>query len=369
MKVQDGGCQMRLRWMVASLALGSLPAWSQTAGEAAELPWKAANEAVAEFPRGHADVLKWEQSRQAVEAGQAAAVPSLQLASAADAVRLAWQARPKLAQPLARLVPSDVELIASGRWLELDPALSRRIDHFDDVIEAAAQARKAWTASVASQLIAAQMEQAQAAAQVADELGARMVSVGNWSRLQQAQVQLARHGADADLRRARYQAVQAQASLIQLLQLNGIHASVGLPAQLPELPAQSFALTQIQQYLARSQAWLTPADRIKHQVSAAVAQEAYLASHAIARSAREVQKLSALIAEEIQLHYNGMLKSSWDLLAEVQNQSQAQAGALAARRDFELARIDLQSVLLGAELASPLALGAGGSDAPQSAGH
>lgn len=353
------------------LAAGLLaaPLWALAQDPLAAIDWRAANDSVGQFRRGHADVLKWEQSRQAVEAGQAAAVPSLQLASAADAVRLAWQARPKLVQPLARLAPSDVELIASGRWLELDPALSRRIDHFDDVIEAAAQARKAWTASVASQLIAAQMEQAQAAAQVADELGARMVSVGNWSRLQQAQVQLARHGADADLRRARYQAVQAQASLIQLLQLNGIHASVGLPAQLPELPAQSLAPAQVQQYLARSQAWLPPAERIKHQVSAAVAQEAYLASHAIARSAREVQKLSALIAEETQLHYNGMLKSSWDLLNAAQNQFRAAAAALAAQRDFELAQVDLQWLLLGGEPTSFVNLGAGSANAAAAAGH
>lgn len=69
------------------------------------------------------------------------------------------------------------------------------------------------------------------------------------------------------------------------------------------------------------------------------------------------------------LHYNGMLKSSWDLLGEVQNQAQAQAGALAARRDFEIAQIDLQWLLLGGESASLLSLGTGSSEAPQSAGH
>lgn len=39
--------------------------------------WKAANAAVAEFPRGHADVLKWEKSQSALP-GQAAPVPSHQ---------------------------------------------------------------------------------------------------------------------------------------------------------------------------------------------------------------------------------------------------------------------------------------------------
>ena len=29
-----------------------------------DIPWRQANEAVARFPRGHADVLKWEQQEQ-----------------------------------------------------------------------------------------------------------------------------------------------------------------------------------------------------------------------------------------------------------------------------------------------------------------
>ncbi len=39
--------------------------------------WKAANAAVAQFPRGHADVLKWEKAQSALP-GQAAPAPSHQ---------------------------------------------------------------------------------------------------------------------------------------------------------------------------------------------------------------------------------------------------------------------------------------------------
>ncbi len=355
--------------LVAGLFAVPLWAAAQEASPPAASDWRAANDSVGQFRRGHADVLKWEQSRQRAPAEQAAPAPALQLASVADAVRLAWQAHPELAQPLARLAASDVERIASGRWLELDPGLKDRIVDYGELIEVAAQARKAWTEAVASQLMAAQMEQAQAAAQVADELAARMTSVGNWSRLQQAQVQLARHAAEADLRRARYQATQTQASLIKLLQLNGIHATVGLPDQLPALPPEPMPAAELQQRLIHIQSLLPRSGLIRGQGLAALAQEAYLASHAIARSASQAHQLSVFVAEETQLHYNGMLKSSWDLLSAAQSQYRAAAAALAAQRDFELAQVDLQWLLLGGEPGSFVTLGAGGSNQAAAAGH
>ena len=40
-----------------------------------DLPWRAANEAVARFPRGHADIVKWENG-QAAPAQPAASAPA-----------------------------------------------------------------------------------------------------------------------------------------------------------------------------------------------------------------------------------------------------------------------------------------------------
>jgi hypothetical protein len=335
-----------------------------------ESAWRDANAAVGQFPRGHADLLKWEQQQAPAAAPVAAAQPDLALASAEQAVRQAWRAHPELARALARLGAANVNLLAAGRWLELDPSLNWRIDDFGELLEVAVQARKAWTEAVLSQQALLPLRQALAAAEAAHELGQRMVSVGNWSRLQQTPVQLARTQAQMNLRRAQYAAAQAQARLLKALGLSGLHAAVGLPAQLPELPADVMTEAQFQRRLAAIQSELPRGNRLRNQANAPLAFAAYQASLALARASQdELLPLRQYISEETVLHYNGMLKSSWDLLAEVQNQSQAQAGALAARRDFEIARIDLQSVLLGAELASPLALGAGGSDAPQSAGH
>ncbi len=362
------------RCLMLGLVAGPMLAMAQTPPNPAAAPeqaWRHANDNVGQFQRGHADLLKWEQSQAPVAASApAAAAPAFALATAEQAVRQAWRAHRELAKPLARLGAAKVDLLAAGRWLELDPGLNWRIDDFGELLEVAVQARKAWTDAVASQQALQPLRQALAATEAAHELGQRMVSVGNWSRLQQTPVQLARTQAQMNLHRAQYAAVQAQARLLKTLGLNGIQAAVGLPAQLPELPADVMTEAEFQRRLAAIQSELPRGNRLRNQADAPLAFEAYQASHAIARSARdEVLQLREFITEETVLHYNGMLKSSWDLLGEVQNQSQAQASALAARRDFEIARIDLQWVLLGGEPASLLALGAGGSEAPQSAGH
>lgn len=351
-----------------------LPAWALAQATSTESAWRDANAAVGQFPRGHADLLKWEQQQALAAAPVAAAQPDLALASAEQAVRQAWRAHPELARALARLGAANVNLLAAGHWLELDPSLNWRIDDFGELLEVAVQARKAWTEAVLSQQALLPLRQALAAAEAAHELGQRMVSVGNWSRLQQTPVQLARTQAQMNLRRAQYAATQAQARLLKTLGLSGIHAAVGLPAQLPtQLPAladDGISEAEFQRRLAAIQSELPRGNRLRNQANAPLAFAAYQASLALARASQDqLLPLRQYIGEETVLHYNGMLKSTWDLLTEVQNQSQAQAGALATRRDFELASIELQSVLLGAEPASPLALGAGGSEAPQSAGH
>ena len=194
-----------------------LPAWAMAQATSPESAWRDANAAVGQFPRGHADLLKWEQQQAPAAAPVAPAVPELALATAEQAVRQAWRAHRELARPLARLGAQDLDRLAGGRWLELDPSLNWRIHDFGELLEVAVQARKAWTEAVLSQQALAPLRQALAAAEAAHELGQRMVSVGNWSRLQQTPVQLARTQAQMNLRRAQYAAAQTQARLLKAL--------------------------------------------------------------------------------------------------------------------------------------------------------
>jgi hypothetical protein len=197
-----------------------------------------------------------------------------------------------------------------------------------------------------------------------------MVGVGNWSRLQQAPHQLAQVNAQAALRRAEYAAAQARSRLLQALQLSGVESAVALPDRLPDLPAEAMAAPEFEQRLAAILAELPRSERMRQQGGAPLVFAAYQASHALARSARDdVLAWRGLSTDETLLHYNGMLKSSWDLLAEARNQAQAAADAIGAQRDFELARIDLQWLLLGGEPVSPSALNGGGSETAAAAGH
>jgi outer membrane protein TolC len=355
--------------------MAQIPPAVPVAPTAPEPAWRAANAAVGQFPRGHADLLKWEQEQARVAAPAPApatpeARPDLTLATAEQAVRQAWRAHRELARPLARLDATQAQQLADGRWLELDPSLNWRIDDFGELLEAAVQARKAWTEAVLGRETLTPLRQALAAAEAAHELGQRMVSVGNWSRLQQAPVQLARTQARMNLHRAQYAAAEAQARLLKTLGLSGLHDAVGLPAQLPALTDDGMSEAEFRRRLGAIQSELPRGNRPRNQADAVLAFEAYQASLALASASQdELLPLRQYISEETVLHYNGMLKSSWDLLTEVQNQAQARTGALAARRDFELARIELQSVLLGGESAGAFSLGAGGGAAPQPAGH
>ncbi|MCP5261886.1 MAG: TolC family protein [Rhodoferax sp.] len=105
------------------------------------------------------------------------------------------------------------------------------------------------------------------------------------------------------------------------------------------------------------------------------AREAYFAyrtAYDLARHYRdEVVPLRKFIGEEMLLRYNGMLASTWDLLADSRAQVMAVNSAIEAQRDFWLAETDLQTALTGtspgAIAGATVSVGGGGGDA--AAGH
>ena len=105
-----------------------------------------------------------------------------------------------------------------------------------------------------------------------------------------------------------------------------------------------------------------------------MAREAWTAlqlRHASARHARDVvAKLQAAIEQETQLRYNGMLQSTWELLASARERMASLDTALQAQRDYWLAQADWQALLGGADVAAPASsssTGAASTAAP--AGH
>jgi len=87
--------------------------------------------------------------------------------------------------------------------------------------------------------------------------------------------------------------------------------------------------------------------RIRSQV-----REAYhqcRVAYDIAQRAEENHRLSEEIQDDMVLRYNGMLKSTWDLLVSARDRVERADAAMQARRDFWLAHANLQAVLAGAE--------------------
>ena len=347
-------------WALAlTLVLAPLGATAQMAGAAPELQdWRAANDAVAQFKRGHIDLLKWERSNLPKAVPVLAVKPDLMLAAPAEAVREAWKLHPDLKRVQSRLGAEATQQVAEGRLDALDPSLQRRVDDLGELIEVAADARKAWIEAVAARKVLRFREAALTSAEAGNELGRRMVSVGNWSPLQATPFQLANATARMDLRRAQLAASQAESALRQLLGQGGSTMVLGLPDTLPALPASAIAREAWAQRLQAVQAHLPGMTATRNRMASEMAFEVYSASHELAQiNGGEVLKLRRYITEETVLHYNGMLKSVWDLLDEVRNQAVAEVDAIDAQRDFWLAEADLQWTLQGGAPTQFVALG------------
>ncbi len=341
---------------------------AQTASSPQESDWRRANDAVGSFKRGHADVLKWEQANPGASATMPGSTTGVAIPTAEAAVRMAWTVHRELARPLSKLGPQNEQLIAEGRWTELDTSLQRRIEDADEVLEVAAAGRKAWIEAVAAQQVLKHQRDMLEAAQAAHELGQRMVTVGNWSQLQLSPVQLAASTARMNLRRAQQVAAQAQSHLVKTMGQTGLQEAFSLPDQLPAIPAKPMAEADLQERADAIRNQLPVAESLRNRALSKGAMNAYMAAHALALDSQgDVLKTREFITEETVLHYNGMLKSVWDLLDEVRNQSQATVDAIGAQRDFWIAEADLQWVLQGGEPDSFVSLGGAGEVASAAA--
>jgi hypothetical protein len=368
---------MKHRWVslayrpawALGLVLAASGALAQGQQDAAR-DWRLANETVGQYLRGHADVLRWEQAHAPATPVKEGTAPGFALATASEAVRAAWKVHRDLASPLARLGAQNVDQIAAGHWGSLDPSLQRRVSGADEVLEVAARTCKAWITAVAARQTLQHLQDAATAAEAAAELGRRMVSVGNWSRHQHAQIALGDAAAQLELQRGQLAAQQAEWALLKAMGLETVHERVALPARLPDLPKPAIDTAELQRRLTAIQGQLPRAEGLKAPGYAAQAHAAYTASLSAHRNHREnLLKQREIIGEETQLRYNGMLESVWGLLADVGARSQAVVAAIGAQRDALLAETDLQWVLQGGQPEAFVSLGGGTSSASAAAGH
>ncbi|MEC5206688.1 hypothetical protein QF022_001644 [Vogesella perlucida] len=333
--------------------------------------WRRANQQVAEFPRGHADVLKWEQANPVATDVSDNKPASLSLKSIDDAVYLAWQAHPDLAKPLSQLGRTETGLIASGQWQAVSLSKLRKIDDVDEVIGIAHATRKSVLAAIAVEQSLSSQKEAMQADEAGAELSARLAQAGNWSKLRDAQQQLSRLASLQQWQRSQYSALQSRAAVLKSLQQwnRSTPQTLALPAALPPLPASIQSEQEVQARLNNVAATLSRGEQIAMRANAELAYSAYRTTYLLAKdSQQQILKLRQFVYDETVLRYNGMLMNTWELLAESRARALAQVDAINALRDFWLAEADLQLVMLGGAPESFISLAAGGGDSP-AAGH
>jgi len=120
-----------------------------------------------------------------------------------------------------------------------------------DILQVAADTRRAWAGAVAAQQSAAYAEQVRSAAEAAAELARRMTLAGNFSKLDQAREQAFYADATAQLSRARQNALAERERLTRLMGLWGEDTAYRLAERLPDPPPVLPAMTDIEQQALR----------------------------------------------------------------------------------------------------------------------
>jgi outer membrane protein TolC len=121
--------------------------------------------------------------------------------------------------------------------LERDRVEATKFSVAAQVLDVAAQTRRAYFRAVAAQQTARYMEQVEIAAEAGAELAQRMGKAGNWSKLDQAREQSFYADATAQVARSRQAALAERERLTRLLGLSGAEIQFTLPERLPDLPA------------------------------------------------------------------------------------------------------------------------------------
>ncbi|MFP8777423.1 hypothetical protein [Hydrogenophaga sp. RWCD_12] len=383
---------------VMALAAPLSPAWA--APDAPPDPasvWREQMDRVGEFPRGHADILRWE--RKNLPAANAASSPDRPML-VDEAVRLALALRPDL------IVAAGPERLAERERHQAQLALATSV-------------RQAWLDAVLAVEVLRLQEARSEVAEAGAELGRRMVAAGNWSAargLRERVTQARESVALLQARQAERTAREALARQIGTMSADALTLLARrLPADVPTLPASvaaavpadpetlvlqaDAALAQqrldtdrliaavpagrlVQARQAREQALASlsatgqPASRIDitdpgiaRDHALAEADEAAAAllrataerrsqareawgrlqdQHALAQQTQSVLlPLLEAQEQETQLRYNGMLQSTWDLLEATRERMAAATAAAQARHGYWTALLDWELLAAG----------------------
>jgi hypothetical protein len=242
-----------------------------------------------------------------------------------------WRAYAKEAQANAITAPQTL-------------AINADILSAEKMAKAPLLARMAWLQAVAKQEQLAYAKQMHTSAQASSELAKRMRSVGNFTRLQQAHQHAMYAEVTALLLTSTQESAEAREALIRAMGLNDTKAkSLVLPDRLPKLPVSPIAETALNRIVRVTES----------QIFASDASSELRSSYATYRSAYELAKhyrdeilpLRKIIADETLLRYNGMFIGVFELLAENREQTKVTIAAIAAVQAFWQADAVFQDTL------------------------
>ncbi len=174
--------------------------------------WRAANDAVAKFLRGHIDIVRAE-AKSGASASLTNQKPVNNPTTLIDAKRQALKAR-------------AVELFEPLGLSAMD-----RQRHAVKVTELLFEVEQSWLKAVGAHVMLGLQENATEAALIAQELAARMGVIGNWGNDRVLAVQLQAKAEQIKLMQARQEARQSLLALEGLLMQTGIE----LPDSLPDI--------------------------------------------------------------------------------------------------------------------------------------
>lgn len=379
--------------------------------------WRAANDAVGKFLRGHIDIVRAE-----AKSGSGAAASE----------------RPAPQNPMSLAQAKQEALKARAAELFTVPGLStpERRAQAVAVTELLLDVEQAWLAAVAANETLRLQENATEAALIAQELGKRMGMIGNWAADRVLAVQMDAKSEQLKLLAAQQSTTKAVLALEALVMRTGIELPERLPdirglgaradlrasgkeltlerlARLPDYASRLIARDRLQaaaggdalagweQFASeRIEAALQGGDltqlsvdptkvlwnhNVKEALHASIAiaelQTNVLQTMALAQAtvintheqalllANELVPLAMQAEEEAVYQYNGMFISTWNLLGQYRSRVNAQMAATNAKLLFLQTDAAFQAYLAGAEYRAPAGAARPALGANDAGGH
>lgn len=326
---------------------------------AKEQAWLKANETVAENPRGHIDVLRWEK-KNASSAKAAADTPALDFATYWQRV-LAVHRQQQIA--VNRLGPDLWQRAIAGSYTPSDRLLVQRIEDSDGALALYVQTQRAWANAIAAERLAELSAQSREIAAVLLLFKERQRAPGNISESEVLHARVADAQAAQALMLAQRQALAGQEHLAQLAKRLELLQPLALPKKLATDLAwqqgldKKIAAVDLRDFSNRDARQRFAQTKWRLQKNLADAQSLYRLANENAASA-DKQK------DETVLRYNGMLLGTEDVLNAAQAANAAQMAEQTQALQLLQVQLDVLTFLAGSipDASSDLSLGDAGGN-------